>query len=130
MIRYALIAAGIMSLAFGTMFVFFVDFGIQSFQLGSGDITSRLLGRVLGVSQLAFALMNFTAARGPVSPALKPLVAGNFFLHLIGPVVDLMETFPRTGTYWATAFLDAVFIVWFGYCLLHWKRLTSSNAGA
>jgi hypothetical protein len=130
MIRYALIAAGIMSLIFGGMFVFFVDFGIQSFQLGSGDITSRLLGRVLGVSQLAFALMNFTAARGPVSPALKSLVAGNFFLHLFGPVVDLMETFPRTGTYWATAFLDAVFIIWFGYCLLNWKRLTSSNAGA
>jgi hypothetical protein len=130
MIRYALIGAGIMALIFGSMFVFFVDFGIQSFEIGASDVTSRLLGRVLGVSLLAVALMNFMSAGDPGSPALKALVTGNLFMHVLGPAVDFAETFPITGAYLASAALHVVFIGWFGYCLLNWNRLTGSGAHA
>lgn len=64
-LRIILIAAGVVGLLFGLMFLLAPDMAIQSFQLGTSDVASHLFARSEGAALVSVAVMNFVASRDP-----------------------------------------------------------------
>ena len=122
-LRIVLIAAGVVGLIFGLLFLLAPDMAIQSFQLGASDVPSRLFGRAEGAALVSVAIMNFIASRDSGgSWALRGVLAVNLLLHIFGIAIDFTEAFPKTGGWWVGAIVHLVFIVAFGYYLARWRE--------
>jgi hypothetical protein len=123
-LRVVLIASGVIALLLGFYFIFLPDNAIASFEIGASDVASRLLMRGLGGSLVALGIVNLLSSADRGSPALLAIVVGNIAVHIINPLLDLIETFPWTAGRWASIAIHAVFLVAFGYYLANWNRVT------
>jgi uncharacterized protein YjeT (DUF2065 family) len=121
-LRIVLIAAGIVAILLGLLFLLAPDMAIQSFQLGASDVPSRLFARVFGGTLMSLGVVNILASGDGRSNALSAIVVGNILGHLFGIGVDFTETFPKTGGWWLGLAIHLVFIAAFGYYLLNWNK--------
>lgn len=122
-IRIVLVVSGLVALLFGAFMLFAADAAIQGFQLGASDVPSRLFARAEGASLIGFAIINLMASGDRFSPALRGIVAGNLFIHVMGIAVDFTETFPRTGGWFVAMAIHVIFIIAFGTYLLRWRQV-------
>jgi hypothetical protein len=125
-LRIVLIVAGIVGILFGAYFLAWPDQAIQSFEIGAPDLAGRLFGRALGVSLITVGIINLMSTADIGSPALRAVVVGNILIHLLNPIVDMIEPFPWTAGRWVGLAVHAIFIVAFGYYLLNWGRVTAA----
>ena len=121
-LRIVLIASGIVAILFGAFFLLAADTAIQSFELGSSDVASRLFARVFGGTLISLGIVNFLASADQGSPALRAIVVGNLLIHAFGIAVDFTETFPKTGGWWVGLAIHVIFIAAFGYYLVNWSK--------
>jgi hypothetical protein len=118
-----LIAAGVVGLLFGLMFLLAPDMAIQSFQLGTADVASRLFARSEGAALVSVAVMNFLASRDSGgSWALRGVLVVNLLLHVFGIGIDFTEAFPKTGGWLVGAVIHVIFIAAFGWYLTKWRE--------
>jgi hypothetical protein len=121
-VRIVLIAAGVVGLLFGLMFLLAPDMAIQSFQLGTADVASRLFARS-GAALVSVAVMNFLASRDSGgSWALRGVLVVNLLLHVFGIGIDFTEAFPKTGGWLVGAVIHVIFIAAFGWYLTKWRE--------
>lgn len=122
-LRIVLIAAGVVGLLLGLLFLLAPETAIQSFQLGTPDVASRLFARVTGSALFSVAIMNFVASRDTGgSWALRGVLVVNLLLHIFGIGLDFTEAFPKTGGWWVGTIIHVIFIAAFGYYLTKWRE--------
>jgi hypothetical protein len=124
-LRITLIASGVVAAIIGLFLLLGADAAIQSFQLGTSDVASRLFARVFGGALVSVAIMNFIASADRGSSAgLRAVAVANVLFHVFGIATDFTETFPKTGGWWAGMAAHVIFILAFGYCLVNWSKVT------
>ena len=49
----------------------------------------------------------------------------NIAVHVLSISADFSESYPRNAGVWIGLAVHVLFIAAFGYCLVHWRRMTA-----
>ena len=124
-IRVTFLAAGVVGLLFGLFFLLAAEQSITSFELGGPTIPALLFARSTGALIASLGVANLIAAFDRGSRAQYALVVGNILVHVLSIFADFSESYPRNAGVWIGLAVHIVFIAAFGYCLVHWRRMTT-----
>lgn len=121
-IRILLVIAGLLALLVGALMIFAPDGMVVAFNVGDASMAARAFARAFGSALIAVGVMNLIAARDRGSPALDAILVANLLLHLLSPLLDFLEPFPKDASYWGSFALHAIFVIAFGWALVVRRR--------
>ena len=125
-LRVILIAAGVVGMLFGLLFLFGAESAIQSFNLGDAStVPERLFARSLGAAIISVSLINLLASSDRGSSALRAIVIGNIAIHVLSFIVDFSESYARNGGVYVGLAVHVIFVGAFGWVLLNWSKVTA-----
>jgi hypothetical protein len=127
-IRATLVVSGAIGVLFGLFFLLAAGQAIASFELGSPTIPALLFARSAGAAILSLSLVNILAAFHPLSRTTRAIAIGNVVVHVLSIAVDFSENYPRNAGVWVGLAIHVILIAAFGYCLVHWREMTSTRA--
>jgi hypothetical protein len=121
-IRILLIVAGLLALLLGALLIFAPDGMVAAFNVGDSSIAARAFARAFGGGLIAVGVMDLIASRDRGSAALDAVLVGNLLLHLLSPLLDFLEPFPKDASYWGSFLLHAIFVIAFAWALVVRRR--------
>ena len=124
-VRTTFIVAGIVGLVFGLLFLLAASQAITASELGDPTLAARLFARSTGAAIIALSVANLLAAFDRGSRALRALAIGNVVIHVLSIAVDFSESYPRNAGVWVGLAVHVILIAAFGYCLVHWREMTT-----
>jgi len=126
-IRVVFLAAGVVGLLFGLFFLLGPDQAIASYNLGAATLPALLFARSTGAALVGLGVINLLASLDRGSLALRALALGNLVIHVLSIFVDFSENYPKNAGIWVALAIHIIFIVAFGYCLVHWREMTGQR---
>ena len=124
-IRATLLVSGVIGILFGLFFLLAAGQAVASFELGAPTIPALLFARSSGAAILSLSVVNILAVFHPLSRTTRAIVIGNVVIHVLSIATDFSENYPKNAGVWIGFAVHVILIVAFGYCLIHWKRMTT-----
>jgi hypothetical protein len=125
-IRWVFLAGGVVGILFGLFFLLGAGQAITSYELGAPTVPALLFARSTGAAILSLSVANLIAASDRGSRALLALAIGNVLIHVLSIGVDFSQPYARNAGVWIGLAVHVIFIAAFGYCLIHWRRMTTA----